>query len=54
MVAGLIRPSSGSIRVAGARVSGPGPEGYAANAILVRIERWALSWKQDAQGAEIV
>jgi len=28
--------------------------GYAANAILVRIERWALSWKQDVQGAEIV
>jgi hypothetical protein len=54
MVAGLIRPSSGSIRVASVRVSGPGPEGYAANATLVRIERWALSWKQDAQGAEIV
>jgi NitT/TauT family transport system ATP-binding protein len=26
MVAGLVRPSSGSIRVGGARVSGPGPE----------------------------
>ena len=28
--------------------------GYAMNAILVRIERWALAWKQDVQGAEIV
>ena len=28
--------------------------GYAMNAILVRIERWALSWKQDVQDAEIV
>jgi ABC-type nitrate/sulfonate/bicarbonate transport system permease component len=28
--------------------------GYAMNAILVRIERWALAWKQDVQGAEIL
>jgi ABC-type nitrate/sulfonate/bicarbonate transport system permease component len=28
--------------------------GYSMNAILVRIERWALSWKQGVQGAEIV
>jgi ABC-type nitrate/sulfonate/bicarbonate transport system permease component len=28
--------------------------GYAMNAILVGIERWALSWKQGVQGAEIV
>jgi ABC-type nitrate/sulfonate/bicarbonate transport system permease component len=28
--------------------------GYAMNAILVRIERWALAWKQDVHAAEIV